>query len=75
MSNKKGDKMTSSILRGKGNALWNKTMPRLMEKYNFDMKTPIIKCLDGSIITDPQDLRDFKNAWKYPNGFPNWKNN
>jgi len=56
------------------NKLWNQVMPRLMKKYGFTMKDPIIKVME-EVITDPIDLRDFKNAFKYPNGFPNWKNN
>ena len=55
------------------NRLWNEVMPRLMKKYGFTMQCSIVKTME--MITDPIDLRDFKNAYKYPNGFPHWKNN
>lgn len=60
-------------MRGK-NKLWNEVMPSLMEKYGFTMQTPIMKTMN-EIIKDPEDLRKFKLAFKYPNGLPHWKNN
>lgn len=54
--------------------LYGEVMPRLMKKYGFKLNDPIIHIMT-EVITDPTDLRDFKNAYKYPNGFPHWKNN
>lgn len=45
----------------------NEVIKRLMKKYGFNDRTNIFEIMN-TIITDAQDLADFKNAFKYPNG-------
>jgi hypothetical protein len=50
---------------------FNQVMPKLKAKYKFTDNDSIIDIMEN-IITDPKDLQQFKLAFKYPNGLPNW---
>ena len=48
-----------------------KTLIRIIEKYDLTNDLTIKEALNR--ITDSQDLEDFYNCMKYPNGKPSWK--
>lgn len=52
---------------------YDQVMPKLMKKYGFNERTDIFKIMND-MITDPEDLKSFKLAFKYPNGRANQSN-